>query len=183
VAALFDVAPGGSGWGYLDGSPSCAAQPPSTLNGSPCSSLFSTFRGPTWTQAALTCDLPDGETAMLHVKGSATSPRQVFVAQQNGLILRFDHIGDPTPVVFADLRAEVADEGQLGLLGMALDPAYPARPYVYVLYSRPPPERGAPMTARLSARACFGDCGAERLSSRRWFCCHHHRFGPTGRRT
>lgn len=83
VAVLFDVAPGGAGWAYLDGSAPCGTQPPVGLNGTPCLSRFFAFTNPAWTQSALSCDLPDGETAMLHVKGSATSPRQVFVAQQS----------------------------------------------------------------------------------------------------
>jgi hypothetical protein len=32
---------------------------------------------------AISCDIANGETAQLHIRGSATSPRQVFVATQD----------------------------------------------------------------------------------------------------
>jgi glucose/arabinose dehydrogenase len=59
----------------------------------------------------------------------------VFVAEKNGEILRFDDLDDSSPTVFADLREPVYDNGDRGLLGLALDPGYPARPYVYALYT------------------------------------------------
>ena len=37
--------------------------------------------------------------------------------------------------MFADLRTEVYDSGDRGLLGLALDPDFPDRPYVYALYT------------------------------------------------
>jgi glucose/arabinose dehydrogenase len=37
--------------------------------------------------------------------------------------------------VFADLRTNVYNFGKSGLLGMALDPSFPTKPYVYVLYT------------------------------------------------
>jgi glucose/arabinose dehydrogenase len=60
---------------------------------------------------------------------------RVFVAEESGLIEVFDSLSDPTPTVFADLRTEVYNFGTRGLLGLALDPHFPARPYVYVLYT------------------------------------------------
>ena len=41
----------------------------------------------------------------------------------------------PTPTMFADLRTNVHNFWDRGLLGMALDPNFPATPYVYVLYT------------------------------------------------
>ncbi len=60
---------------------------------------------------------------------------RVFVAEKSGLIKVFDGLGDKTPTVFADLRTEVYNYWDRGLLGIALDPQFPAKPYVYVLYT------------------------------------------------
>ena len=37
--------------------------------------------------------------------------------------------------MFADLRTNVHDFWDRGLLGLALDPGFPTDPYVYVLYT------------------------------------------------
>ncbi len=60
---------------------------------------------------------------------------RVFVAEKQGLIVVFDDMQDTTPTVFADLRKQVYDYGDKGVLGLALDPEFPTRPYVYVLYT------------------------------------------------
>ena len=60
---------------------------------------------------------------------------RVFVAEKSGLIKVFDSLSDPTPTVFADLRTQVYNYWDRGLLGIALDPNFPAKPYVYVLYT------------------------------------------------
>jgi glucose/arabinose dehydrogenase/PKD repeat protein len=60
---------------------------------------------------------------------------RVFVAEKSGLIKVFDGLTDPTPTVFADLRTNVYNFWDRGLLGLALDPNFPATPYVYVLYA------------------------------------------------
>jgi glucose/arabinose dehydrogenase len=60
---------------------------------------------------------------------------RVFVAEKRGVIKVFDSLTDPTPEVFADLNANVHNFWDRGLLGMALDPGFPANPYVYVLYT------------------------------------------------
>ncbi len=61
---------------------------------------------------------------------------RVFVAEKSGLIKVFDGLGDTTPTVFADLRTQVHNYWDRGLLGLALDPAFPTQPWVYVLYTR-----------------------------------------------
>ena len=61
---------------------------------------------------------------------------RVFVAEKSGLIKVFDGLGDSTPTVFADLRTETYNFWDRGLLGLALDPDFPVRPYVYALYTR-----------------------------------------------
>ena len=78
----------------------------------------------------------------------------VFVALKTGRVLVYDGIEDQTPTVFADLRGDVYDQGDRGLAGLAVDPDFPERPYVYVLYTydhilgdpAPPPRWGAPNT-------------------------------------
>jgi glucose/arabinose dehydrogenase len=60
---------------------------------------------------------------------------KVFVAQRNGRIYVYDSVDDTTPTLFADLSVEVYDFWDRGLLGLAIDPAYPAVPFVYVLYT------------------------------------------------
>ena len=60
---------------------------------------------------------------------------RVFVAEKSGIIKVFDSLADTTPALFADLRTNVHNFWDRGLLGMALHPAFPAEPYVYVLYA------------------------------------------------
>lgn len=60
---------------------------------------------------------------------------RVFVAEKTGRILLFESVDDPTGAVFADLRTQVYDTQDRGLLGLEVDPAFPARPYVYALYT------------------------------------------------
>jgi glucose/arabinose dehydrogenase len=60
---------------------------------------------------------------------------RVFVAEKSGLIKVFDNLTDTTPTVFADLRTQVHNFWDRGLLGLALPPNFPTNPYVYVLYT------------------------------------------------
>jgi glucose/arabinose dehydrogenase len=61
---------------------------------------------------------------------------RVFVAQKDGIVKVFDSLEDTTPTVFADLSEEVYNFWDRGLLGLELDPEFPLKPYVYVLYAR-----------------------------------------------
>ncbi len=79
------------------------------------------------------------------------SDGKVFVAEKAGRIYRYDSVSDPTADLVADLRTEVYDFIDKGLLGLALDPNFgPARPYLYVQYTydhmlgdaSPPPRWG-----------------------------------------
>jgi glucose/arabinose dehydrogenase len=63
------------------------------------------------------------------------SDGRVFVAEKSGLVKVFDNLADPSPTDFADLRTNVYNYWDRGLLGLALDPSFPTRPYVYVLYT------------------------------------------------
>ena len=120
------------------------------------------------------------------------SDGRVFVAEKRGVIRVFDSLADPTPGVFADLQTQVHDFGERGLLGLVLDPAFPTRPYVYVLYTHdaaiggaaprwgvagspgdPCPNlttTGCPVSARLSRLTASGNVmSAERVLVEDWF--------------
>jgi glucose/arabinose dehydrogenase/Ca2+-binding RTX toxin-like protein len=60
---------------------------------------------------------------------------RIFVAEKSGVIKVFENLSDKTPIIFADLRTQVYNFWDRGLLGLALDPNFPAEPYVYVLYT------------------------------------------------
>ena len=60
---------------------------------------------------------------------------RVFVAEKRGIIKVFDNLSDTTPTVFADLRTNVHNFWDRGLLGLELDPDLATRPYVYALYT------------------------------------------------
>ena len=60
---------------------------------------------------------------------------RAFIAEKSGVIKTYDNIEDPTPTVSADLRTPVRSTGDHGLLGLEVDPQYPARPYLYALYT------------------------------------------------
>ena len=60
---------------------------------------------------------------------------RVFVATKSGQILVYDDLDDTSPEVFADLRTEVYDNGDRGLLGLALDPDFESNHHVYALYT------------------------------------------------
>jgi len=63
------------------------------------------------------------------------SDGRVFVAEKSGLIKVFSSLTNPTPTIFADLRTNVHNYWDRGLLGLALHPNFPTTPYVYVLYT------------------------------------------------
>ena len=67
---------------------------------------------------------------------------RIFVAEKSGLVKVFNSLTDPTPDIFVDLRTKVHNFWDRGLLGMALDPGFPARPYVYLLYAYDAPIGG-----------------------------------------
>jgi glucose/arabinose dehydrogenase len=93
-------------------------------------------------QPATAAVVPTGFTDTAVITG-LTSPitvsfgpgGRVFVGEKSGLIKTYDSLADTTPTTVADLGPQVHNFWDRGLLGMALDPAYPTRPYLYVLYS------------------------------------------------
>ena len=60
---------------------------------------------------------------------------RVFVGEKSGLIKVFASTSATTPTVFADLRTNVHNFWDRGLLGMTLHPNFPTVPYVYVSYT------------------------------------------------
>lgn len=60
---------------------------------------------------------------------------EVFVALKSGEIVVYENLLDTTPELFADLRKPVYDNGDHGLLGLALDPNFSVNHYVYALYT------------------------------------------------
>ena len=101
------------------------------------------------------------------VKVAFVGDGRVFVAEKSGLIKVFDSLSDTTPTTFADLRTNVYDNWDRGLLGFTLAPNFPTSPYVYVLYTYdhilgdppgpkwndgcPPPGRSATAASRAGA--------------------------------
>jgi glucose/arabinose dehydrogenase len=63
------------------------------------------------------------------------SDGRVFVAEKRGTIKVFDSIDDPTPTTYADLRTDVYDYWDRGLLGLALDPDFASNGNLYALYT------------------------------------------------
>ena len=61
---------------------------------------------------------------------------RVFVAEKPGQILVYDSLDDTTPKSSPTCAGDVYDNGDRGLLGLALDPEFDeGRPYVYALYT------------------------------------------------
>ena len=72
--------------------------------------------------------------AAVRFAGGATDP--VFVAEKRGTVVAYSSLTDATPTTVVDLRSDVYNRDDRGLLGLAIDPAWPTRPYVYLLYTR-----------------------------------------------
>jgi glucose/arabinose dehydrogenase len=70
------------------------------------------------------------------------SDGRVFVAEQRGVVRVFDSLADSTPTDVVDLQDEVMEYWDRGLLGMTLDPNFPASPYIYLLYTYDAPPGG-----------------------------------------
>jgi glucose/arabinose dehydrogenase len=60
---------------------------------------------------------------------------RVFVSEKSGLIKVFANLNATTPTISADLRTQVYNFWDRGLLSIALDPQFPIRPYLYALYT------------------------------------------------
>ncbi len=53
---------------------------------------------------------------------------RIFVAGKQGVIYVFDSLEDEEPTIFADLRKQVYDNGDRGILGLELDPELRGKP-------------------------------------------------------
>jgi glucose/arabinose dehydrogenase len=60
---------------------------------------------------------------------------RIFVAEKRGTIQMYDGLADTTPTRVADLRTEVHNYWDRGLLGLEIDPQFPTRPYLYAFYT------------------------------------------------
>jgi glucose/arabinose dehydrogenase/PKD repeat protein len=86
-------------------------------------------------------------TDLVHPTSFAFAPTgELFVSEQRGVVQVYDDLQDSTPTEFADIRTQVHNSGQRGLMGLTVDPQYPERPYVYVLYSFDGPVGGTAPT-------------------------------------
>ncbi len=59
----------------------------------------------------------------------------VLVAEKSGVIKMFDSVLDPTPTTVVDLRTQVHNFWDRGLLGLAVDPDFAGNGHVYALYT------------------------------------------------
>ena len=60
---------------------------------------------------------------------------KIFIAQKDGTILKADSLTDTSLTQVADMTTDVYNYWDRGLLGMTVDPDFPTRPYLYVLYA------------------------------------------------
>ena len=67
------------------------------------------------------------------------SDGRVFIAEKAGKV-RVAQNGSLRSTPFVDISAQVNNTNDRGLLGLALDPQFPSRPYVYLLFTYDPPE-------------------------------------------
>ena len=71
-----------------------------------------------------------------HPSAIAFAPNgAVFVAEKSGRIYGFSGTSDPLPTLVSDMATNVHNAWDRGMLGLAIDPDYPTRPYIYVLYT------------------------------------------------
>ena len=61
---------------------------------------------------------------------------RIFIAEKSGLVKVFDGLTDTTPTIYADLRTQVHDFWDRGLMAFELDPNFTANGRSYVLYAR-----------------------------------------------
>jgi glucose/arabinose dehydrogenase len=94
-----------------------------------------------------------------------TAGGKLFVAERNGRVMEFDSIEDPTPTLVLSILDKVMAKGDRGILGMKLDPEYPAKPYLYLSYTYDAPI-GGDYEASTHPHLADGadDCVEEKLS-------------------
>ncbi len=82
----------------------------------------------------------------------------VFVIEKRGMLKRLDSINDSTPTTVLDLRGRVHNNSDRGLIGLAVDPDFPASPYVYVSYALDRDIDGGPIPKYGSNGSNFDPC-------------------------
>jgi glucose/arabinose dehydrogenase len=93
--------------------------------------------------------------AMLQAPGDST---RWFVVEKGGLVRVFANFSEvPTFDTFVDISARVATASEMGLLGMAFHPDFPADPRVYLSYST---EINGPRVNRVSEFRLLGPGGS-----------------------
>jgi len=60
---------------------------------------------------------------------------RVFVTEKAGIVKQYSSLSDSSPDTVVDLRGDVYNAWDRGLLGMALDPSFPTKPYLYLAYT------------------------------------------------
>jgi glucose/arabinose dehydrogenase/PKD repeat protein len=95
-----------------------------------------------WAPAAQSQPLQQGFTESVVLSGMseptdvAFAPDgRVFIAEKSGLIKVFSGLDTTTPTIAADLRTQVHNFWDRGLLSLAIDPQFPIRPYLYAFYA------------------------------------------------
>ena len=82
----------------------------------------------------------------------AFAPRnRIYVAEKAGAVSVW-HNGIKQPQPFIDLTAEVNNYNERGLLGIAIDPQFPTKPYIYLYYAYDPPSLEQDGTGKRVAR-------------------------------
>jgi glucose/arabinose dehydrogenase len=59
--------------------------------------------------------------------------QDLLIATQGGVLYRWNGTGDPTPIL--NLSGVVCSAGEMGLLGLAVDPAFSANRFIYLYYT------------------------------------------------
>jgi glucose/arabinose dehydrogenase len=87
------------------------------------------------------------ETGLTYPTAFAFAPDgRLFIAEQRGVIKTFDSIRDATPTTVTDMRTQVLNYEDRGLLGLVVDPQFPTRPYLYLHYVYDAPPNGVAPT-------------------------------------
>ncbi len=74
----------------------------------------------------------------------------LFIAEEEGVVIVYDNLNDTTASMVLNIKDQVNDYVDHGLLGMTVHPNFPDTPWMYVMYSYGNPDTQAPANARLS---------------------------------
>jgi hypothetical protein len=81
---------------------------------------------------------------------------RVFVAEKSGIVKTYQNAADTTATQVADLRTQVHNYWDRGLLGLAVDPNFPTDPYVYLFYAYDAPPGGTAPTWGVAGQTSDG---------------------------